>query len=77
MRFNAQFDLKSPNILLAKDRTAKIADVGLAKFMSSNYFTKVSAVGTMAWAAPELFMCGPVCLACNSAGLNIIMLSHC
>ncbi|KAK9807188.1 hypothetical protein WJX73_005815 [Symbiochloris irregularis] len=48
------FDLKSPNILLARDLTAKIADVGLAKIMQGELFTNVSAIGTMAWAAPEL-----------------------
>ncbi|KAK9802724.1 hypothetical protein WJX73_001425 [Symbiochloris irregularis] len=48
------FDLKSPNILLARDLTAKIADVGLAKIMQNELFTNVSAIGTMAWAAPEL-----------------------
>ncbi|KAK9803523.1 hypothetical protein WJX73_002438 [Symbiochloris irregularis] len=48
------FDMKSPNILLARDLTAKIADVGLAKIMQNDLFTNVSAIGTMSWAAPEL-----------------------
>ena len=47
-------DLKSPNILLAKDFTAKIADVGLARSVSTNLLTHMSSVGTIAWAAPEL-----------------------
>ena len=46
------FDLKSPNILLTRDGTAKIADVGMAKFLAKNYVTGV--VGTLAWAAPEM-----------------------
>ena len=49
-----QFDLKSANILCARDWTAKIADVGLAKFMTSDHFTQVTTMGTLAWAAPEL-----------------------
>ena len=49
-----QFDLKSANILCARDWTAKIADVGLAKFMASDHFTQVTTLGTLAWAAPEL-----------------------
>eukprot|EP00887_Chlorella_sp_A99_P003887 scaffold11.g3887.t1 len=46
------FDLKSPNILLSRDGTAKIADVGMAKILARDYVTGV--VGTLAWAAPEL-----------------------
>ena len=41
------FDLKSPNILLARDGTAKIADVGMAKFMAQDYIS--GATGTLAW----------------------------
>jgi serine/threonine protein kinase len=41
------FDLKSPNILLARDGTAKIADVGMAKFLARDYVTGV--VGTLSW----------------------------
>ena len=39
-----QFDLKSPNILCARDSTAKIADVGLAKFVTSDHFTQVTTM---------------------------------
>uniref|UniRef100_A0A1D2A5N4 Protein kinase domain-containing protein n=2 Tax=Auxenochlorella protothecoides TaxID=3075 RepID=A0A1D2A5N4_AUXPR len=46
------FDLKSPNILLARDGTAKISDVGMAKILNRDYIT--GAVGTLAWAAPEM-----------------------
>ena len=47
-------DLKSPNILLGKDLTAKIADVGLARSVTNSYLTQMTSIGTMAWAAPEL-----------------------
>ena len=46
------FDLKSPNILLARDGTAKIADAGMARFLAADYVTGV--VATFAWSAPEV-----------------------
>ncbi len=46
------FDLKSPNILLDKCGTAKIADAGLARFLAADYVTGV--VATFAWSAPEV-----------------------
>lgn len=45
-------DLKSPNILLGADNTAKIADVGLGKILTGRNALATS-VGTMDWAAPE------------------------
>lgn len=33
---------------------AKIADVGLARFMHADQVTQMTAMGTMAWAAPEV-----------------------
>lgn len=47
-------DLKSANILLARDQTAKIADVGLAKIMRRDFLSTLFHVGTFAWAAPEV-----------------------
>lgn len=51
------FDLKSANILLARDNTAKIADVGLAKIMHRQFLTSLYNVGTFAWSAPEVSPC--------------------
>lgn len=48
------FDLKSANILLARDNTAKIADVGLAKIMHRQFLSTLYNVGTFAWSAPEV-----------------------
>ncbi len=35
---------------------AKIGDVGMAKIMTDGYLTRDGALGTMAWAAPELLL---------------------
>lgn len=48
------FDLKSANVLLSRDCTAKIADVGLAKIMQQQFLSTLYCVGTFAWAAPEV-----------------------
>ena len=48
------FDLKSANVLLSRDFTAKIADVGLAKIMQQQFLSTLYCVGTFAWAAPEV-----------------------
>ncbi|DBA87527.1 hypothetical protein WJX77_000324 [Trebouxia sp. C0004] len=50
------FDLKSANILLSRDFTAKIADVGLAKIMQQQFLSTLYCIGTFAWAAPEVLL---------------------
>lgn len=49
-------DLKSPNVLLAADGTAKLADVGLARLMSVTSLSHKIPTGTWAWAAPEALL---------------------
>ena len=50
-------DVKSPNVLLAKDFTAKIADVGLARVLAGDAVaTLTSPAGTLAWMAPEVLV---------------------
>ena len=52
-------DLKSANVLLSKDfECAKIGDVGLARIMSTGYFTDGQLGGTFQYAAPELLLNG-------------------
>ncbi|KAK9811716.1 hypothetical protein WJX72_008905 [[Myrmecia] bisecta] len=49
------FDLKSPNILLTANGTAKIADVGLSQLMlNCTHLSNLPFRGTFEWAAPEL-----------------------
>ncbi len=48
-------DIKSSNILLGKDFSAKLSDYGLAKIKENSTSTSVGqAVGTLPWMAPEL-----------------------
>lgn len=46
------FDIKAANVLLARDGTAKIADVGMARLLARDYISGV--VATLAWSAPEM-----------------------
>jgi serine/threonine protein kinase len=46
-------DIKSSNILLGRDGTAKLADVGLARFLTRDA-TVMSREGTFDWSSPEL-----------------------
>ena len=48
-------DVKSGNVLLASDMTAKVADVGLARTLTS---CPASKVGTFDWASPEMLLAG-------------------
>lgn len=50
-------DLKSKNILLDKDLTAKLADFGLAKVKSETSTSSTGKiVGTLEWMAPEVIL---------------------
>lgn len=51
-------DLKSSNVLLAADGTAKISDVGLSAQMVQSYLTQTAPAGTWAWVAPEVILGG-------------------
>lgn len=46
-------DIKSGNVLLARNMTAKISDVGLARQLQSSN-SSIKGVGTFEYAAPEV-----------------------
>ena len=54
-------DVKSPNVLLGRNSTAKLADVGLAKFLHKDYLSVAKSVGTFAWSVSRscLSSCAP------------------
>lgn len=51
-------DLKSCNVLIAGDGTAKISDVGLALLIKNRYLSTTAPAGTFAWVAPEVILGG-------------------
>eukprot|EP00884_Botryococcus_braunii_P015478 jgi/Botrbrau1/2613/Bobra.145_1s0034.2 len=65
-------DLKSANILLARDGGAKIADVGLAKILTRDN-THVSMEGTFDWAAPEVLAGAQVSEKCDIFSLGVVL----
>lgn len=42
--------------MLYQDHVGKIGDVGMAKVMAEGYLTHDNALGTFAWAAPEMLL---------------------
>lgn len=42
-------DIKSGNVLLSRDGTAKVADVGLARIARESHCTRAEPVGSWAW----------------------------
>ena len=59
-------DVKSLNILIAADGSAKISDVGLSALMKHSCLSQSLIGGTQAWMAPEV-MIGGQCPAHGSA----------
>ncbi|KAK9805449.1 hypothetical protein WJX73_008439 [Symbiochloris irregularis] len=50
-------DVKSSNVLLARDGTAKLADVGLAQILRDDKLSTLHGeLGTFSWAAPEILL---------------------
>eukprot|EP00884_Botryococcus_braunii_P003547 jgi/Botrbrau1/13193/Bobra.0351s0006.1 len=49
-------DLKSPNVLLKRDYTAKIADVGLSHIIGSHSHASQLMAGSFHWMAPEVMV---------------------
>ena len=51
-------DLKSLNVLIAADGSAKISDVGLSALMKHSCLSQSLIGGTQAWMAPEVMIGG-------------------
>ncbi|KAL2610064.1 hypothetical protein R1flu_028637 [Riccia fluitans] len=47
-------DLKSPNLLVDKTWTVKVADFGLSRFKGNTFLSSRSGAGTPEWMAPEV-----------------------
>lgn len=69
----AHLDLKSPNILLGRDYTAKIADVGIARVLTESHMSTVTSTGTFAWAAPELLLGSQVSVQADIYSFGVVL----
>ncbi|KAK9790571.1 hypothetical protein WJX73_000459 [Symbiochloris irregularis] len=67
-------DIKSGNILLSHDGTAKIADVGLARTMSKSTLADHQREGTLAWQSPEMLMGAPASFSADMWSFGVILL---
>ena len=67
--------MQSPNILLGKDYTAKIADTGLARTLfSKTHLSKALPGGTYNWQAPECIMGLPASYSADIFSYGVVML---
>ena len=64
-------DLKSSNVLIAGDGSAKISDVGLAALMSQDHLSQVALAGTWSWLAPEVIQGGE--FVCMHMHLSLVL----
>jgi sterile alpha motif and leucine zipper-containing kinase AZK len=64
-------DLKSRNVVIAMDLTAKICDFGSSKFHA--HTTKMSLVGTYPWMAPEIIKGLSVTPACDVYSYSVVL----
>lgn len=64
--------LCSPNILLDDACTAKIADVGIAKYSVRDLTTLGQAFGSWDWASPEQIMCEECSIRTDLYSLGVV-----
>ncbi|CAK0772056.1 hypothetical protein CVIRNUC_003924 [Coccomyxa viridis] len=70
-------DLKSSNVLIAGDGSAKISDVGLAALMSQNYLSQMAPAGTWSWVAPEVILGGKVTNKADIYSFGVVIWEIC
>lgn len=69
----AHRDIKSKNIFIGRDGTAKIGDIGLAKGLRDGLLTQDNALGTFAWAAPEVLLNKPCGLSVDIYSYGVLL----
>ncbi|EIE22891.1 kinase-like protein [Coccomyxa subellipsoidea C-169] len=66
-------DLKSSNVLLAADGTAKISDVGLSAQMDHSHISSMPVAGTWAWLAPEVILRGKITNKADMFSFGVVL----
>ena len=71
-------DLKSANVLLTRDLTPKLADVGFSRVWASmDVSAKDSRIGTFAYMAPELLLGGSITSAADIYSFGVLLREMC
>ncbi|KAL4421859.1 hypothetical protein ABPG77_001341 [Micractinium sp. CCAP 211/92] len=71
------FDIKASNVLLTRDLTAKLGDVGLSKALTHTIASQSGPVGTFAWCAPEVLMGKPCTFSADIYSFGVLLFEIC
>ncbi|GAQ78444.1 Protein kinase superfamily protein [Klebsormidium nitens] len=66
-------DLKSPNILVDRDWTAKVGDFGMSRLKHATYISSMTGAGTPEWMAPEVLRSEPSDEKCDVYSFGVIL----
>ncbi|URD80193.1 STYKc [Musa troglodytarum] len=67
------WDLKTPNLLVDKNWSAKVCDFGLSRFKANTYISSKSVAGTPEWMAPEFLRGEPSNEKCDVYSFGVIL----